>query len=62
VSGAPFILVVVQLETKAPQIITVASAEEADRLGDWVKNQPALADLISAAVRLALPEQAEPAQ
>ena len=59
--SAPSILVVVSMESMTPQIIVVATASEADRLGDWAKTQPGLTDLIDAAVRLALPEPAEPA-
>ncbi len=43
-----------------PRIVTVATADEADRLGDWVKNQPDLAALIDAAVRLAMPAEPLP--
>ncbi len=59
--STPVIIVVVELESTKPRIITVATAEEADRLSDWVRTQHGLADLISAAVQLALPEPAEPA-
>ena len=59
--SAPVIVVIVELEKMKPRIITIAAAEEADRLGHWIKTQPGLTDLIDAAVRLAIPEQAEPA-
>ncbi len=60
-SGEPVIVIVVTMEETTPRIATFAAASEEDRLCDWVTSQPGLANLIDAAVRLALPEPAEPA-
>ncbi len=60
-SGAPYIVVVVTMEEMTPRIVTVATASEEDRLGDWVTSQPGLADLVSAAVKMAVPEPVDPA-